>query len=286
MTTRFQRFILRVTFLLGSFALGSTHAQFVASTVEAVSSSVDSLPNAPSSMFSQQATAAQADLSAPIVETPAQRKARLYEEAERQLKQQKSQRMLGVLPNFNTVLNGKAVPLTAGQKWDLAVHSSTDPFNFAAAFVIAGFDETDDGHQGYHWGPKGYFKRVGASYADSVNGTLVGNALLPILLHQDPRYFRKGTGPIKARLLYAALSTVVCKGDNGKTQFNVSNVAGNFVSGAISNLYYPSDESGLELTLTNASVVTAEGALGALLLEFGPDLQKHLLRKKTYSARK
>ena len=236
-------------------------------------SSSTSLPDDPSFL-------PQAESPTPTTpqESAQQRRARLYAESQRQLHAQKSQRILGVVPNFNTVLNGQALPLTPAQKWDLAMHSSIDPFYFATAFVLAGYSEIDDTHQGYHWGPSGYFKRVGANYADTVNGTLIGNALLPILFKQDPRYFRKGKGSIKSRILYSALSTIVCRGDSGRQQPNYSNVLGNFVSGAISNIYYPSDETGLELTLTNGVVVTAEGALGAQFLEFAPDLTRLLHR--------
>lgn len=246
-----------------------------------------SLPDAPSSLLAlatppqetQPAGPPQASDSAvppaPPSETEAERRARERLEAEAELKKEEAQRILGVVPNFNVVIGGQAVPLTAGQKWKLAYHSSVDPFYFATAFLLAGYSEIDDTHQGYHWGPKGYFKRAGANYADTVNGTLIGNALLPVLLKQDPRYFRKGTGSIKSRIVYSALTTFICRGDNGHKQFNLSNVAGNFISGAISNTYYPSDEVGLELTLTNASVVTLEGSLGAMFEEFAPDVINH-----------
>lgn len=212
-------------------------------------------------------------------ETEAQRRERQRQAAAEQLKAEKTQRTLGLIPNFNTVLNGDALPLTPKQKFDLAFHSATDPFAFATAFVLAGYSEVDDTHTGFHWGAQGYFKRVGANYADTLNGTLIGNALLPVLLKQDPRYFRKGTGSIKSRILYSALSTVICRGDNGHKQFNLSNVGGNFISGAISNIYYPSDETGFELTIINATVVTLEGTLGAQVLEFSPDIIRHFHRK-------
>ena len=131
---------------------------------------------------------------------------------------------------------------------------------------------TDDSNSGYGWGPAGYFKRVGASYADNVNGTLIGNALLPQLLHQDPRYFRKGTGPVKGRMWVAAGRQFLCRGDNGKNQFNVSNILGNYISGAISNSYYPADQRGVGLTLENGTEVTLFGALGGQFYEFAPDL--------------
>jgi hypothetical protein len=223
--------------------------------------------------------------SAAAPDSAAEAKQKQHDQAEHDLKVQEKQRLLGVMPQFQVVMNGQAVPLSGGQKWRLALHSAIDPFYIGWAFVIGGgYGELVDSNRGYDWGPGGYFKRVGSNYADNVNGALIGNALLPQLLHQDPRYFRKGTGPIFKRFLYAAGSTVICKGDNGKWQPNVSNVLGNFVSGAISNAYYPADQRGIDLTLENGASVTLFGALGGQILEFGPDLQRLLHRKKGAAA--
>ena len=202
-------------------------------------------------------------------------------EAERDLKAQEKQRLLGVMPQFQVVMIGLAVPLSGGQKLRLALHSAIDPFYIGWAFVIGGgWGEVVDSNSGYGWGPAGYFKRVGANYADNVDGAVIGNALLPTVLHQDPRYFRKGTGSFGSRFLYAALSTVVCHGDNGKNEPNISNVLGNYISGAISNAYYPANQRGAKLTVENGTSVTLFGALGGQILEFGPDLQRLMHRKK------
>jgi hypothetical protein len=212
---------------------------------------------------------------------PVDAKQAQHDEAERELKVQEKQRLLGVMPQFQVVMNGQAVPLTGGEKWRLALHSAIDPFYIGWALVIGGgYGELVDTNRGYGWGDGGYFKRVGANYADNVNGALIGNALLPQLLHQDPRYFRLGHGSFGRRFAHAALSTVECHGDNGKNQPNVSNVLGNFISGAISNAYYPSDERGVSLTLENGLSVTLFGALGGQILEFGPDLDRLMHRHK------
>ena len=189
------------------------------------------------------------------------------------------------MPNFNVRMGGPFVPLTPSQKWSLSWHTIVDPYTFALAFVVGGgLGEIEDDHKGYDWGPAGYFKRTGASYLDNIDGNVIGNFLLPVILHQDPRYFRRGTGSIKSRVIYSALTTFICKGDNGKTQINVSNVAGNFLSGALSNVYYPSNERGVSLTVENAVTVTLEGMLGGQLFEFSPDVtnafQRHRDRKR------
>ena len=85
---------------------------------------------------------------------------------------------------------------------------------------------------------------------------------------------------MKSRIIYSALTTFICHGDNGKLQFNTSNVAGNFISGAISNAYYPSNDRGVGLTLENGLVVTLEGMAGAQILEFSPDLTSYLRRRR------
>lgn len=187
--------------------------------------------------------------------------------------------MLGVVPAFNVVESGEAAPLTSGQKFDLWFHSSVDPFTFVVAGIDAGIEQAQDEYPEYRQGFVGFAKRYGASYADSVDGNFWGNAVLPSLLHQDPRYFRLGHGSWKRRLWYAAISTVRCKGDDGHWQVNVSNVAGNLIGGAISNAYYPASDRGLGLTISRGFTVTAEGAFGSIALEFYPDAIAFLKRR-------
>ena len=216
---------------------------------------------------------AQQQTTPPASETDEQRKAREREEAARQVEAEKKQRIGGIIPDFNVQMGGPFVPLSPGQKFDLSFHTIIDPYTFALAIVFGGgLGELEDSHPDYGHGPQGLGKRIGASYLDNISGNLIGNALLPTVLHQDPRYFRKGTGSIKSRIIYSALTTVICKGDNGKRQFNISNVGGNFIAGAISNAYYPASERGVGLTIDNALLVTLEGMLGAQLLEFSPDV--------------
>ena len=199
--------------------------------------------------------------------------------AQDEVKAEEKQRLLGIMPAFNTVQSGSAAPLRPSQKFDLWFHSAIDPFTFAVAGIDAGIEQADNTYPEYNQGFEGFAKRFGASYADSVDGNLWGNAILPSLLHQDPRYFRLGHGKTTRRLVYAALSTVRCKGDNGRWQPSYSNIGGNLIGGAISNLYYPASDRGVGLTLERGFTVTAEGALGAFAFEFYPDIIQHFKRR-------
>lgn len=199
--------------------------------------------------------------------------------AERQVKQQEKQRILGVVPEFNITNIQDAATLSPGQKFELAAKSALDPFAFIAAGFDAGFSQAGNDFSGYGQGAQGYAKRLAASYMDSFDGTMLGNAVFPTLLHQDPRYFRRGEGSFGSRLTYAVESMVRCKGDDGEWQFNYSNLLGNLSAGGIANLYYPETDRGAALTFQRALTVTAEGAIGAAFYEFWPDIQRKMFHK-------
>jgi hypothetical protein len=203
-----------------------------------------------------------------------------HDKAQQEVQEQEKQRVLGIMPTFNLTYRHDAVSLSAGQKISLAFHSATDPFAFAGAFVVAGLHETTDSDPGFGWGAEGYFKRSGAAYLDAFDGTMIGNGFLPALLHQDPRYFRLGHGTIKHRVLYAIGTNFICHHDNStRWDPNISNVGGNIIAGAISNLYYPSQNSGWGQTIENGLIVTAEGGFGSIFDEFWPDLSRKFLHK-------
>jgi hypothetical protein len=216
--------------------------------------------------------------AAPTAATAAEKSQR--DKAEEQLKEQEKQRVLGIVPSFNISYRTDAVSLTGMQKIRLAFRTSIDPVTFGAALLVAGYHEAANDQTGFPWGAKGYGERAGAAYLDTFSSNMIGNGLLPALLHQDPRYFRLGHGSKTHRLLYAASMAFICKHDNtGKWEPNYSNVAGNIASGALSNLYYPGKGSGVGLTITNGVIVTAEGAFGAMFQEFWPDISRKLFHK-------
>jgi hypothetical protein len=226
------------------------------------------------SQTTQQAPADQSSQKLPNTTKPA------AQTSDEVLRREEKQRILGVVPNFNTVESADNVPpLTPKQKFHLMYKSSIDPFVFVADGFVAGLGQAQDSNPGFGQGAQGYFKRFGAAYADTADGNLWGNAILPVLFKEDPRYFRMGTGTFKHRFLYAASTTVWCRRDNGTWGPNYANVLGNFVSGAISNAYYPAEDRGVEQTLTGALTVTAEGTIGAEFIEFWPDISRRLFKK-------
>src|ERR1700758_2310772 len=140
------------------------------------------------------------------------------EVAAQQLKAEEQQRVLSFIPNIFVVYEPHPEPLTTRMKFHLAYKSLTNPFFFARTAAWAGISQARDNPSEWHQGAEGYGKRLGAGFADGVTGGLISNAILPSLLHQDPRYFYQGTGTKKSRALHAMWAPFVCKGDNGGWQ--------------------------------------------------------------------
>ncbi|HLV87472.1 MAG TPA: carboxypeptidase-like regulatory domain-containing protein [Candidatus Sulfotelmatobacter sp.] len=191
------------------------------------------------------------------------------EVAEEQIHVEETQRVLGVFPNYYVSYDPNAVAMSHRQKFELAWKANVNPYSFGIAAAIAGIEQADNAFSGYGQGAQGYAKRFGATYADFFVGTLIGGAILPSVLKQDPRYFYKGTGTRKSRFLYAMANAVICKGDNGKWQPNYSSVLGSLAAGGISNLYYPAkNRNGLGLTFENALIGIGGSAFTSVFQEF------------------
>ncbi|HVC46249.1 MAG TPA: carboxypeptidase-like regulatory domain-containing protein [Terracidiphilus sp.] len=178
------------------------------------------------------------------------------------------QRVLGVFPNFYSTYDWNAPPMMAKQKFQLALRSLVDPVTFFTVGAVAGAEQYKNIFPGYGQGVQGYAKRYGAAYADDVAGRILGNALLPAVFHQDPRYFYKGTGSLHSRFFYALAAAVIARGDNGHWEPNYSHVLGSFAAGGISNLYYPASSRGASLMAVNGAIGIASNAGENVLREF------------------
>jgi len=187
--------------------------------------------------------------------------------ATEQVKLQEQQRIFGFIPNFYVVYDQDAVPMTSKLKFKLALKVATDPVTAAGILFLGGIYQAAD-IPDYQQGAKGYGQRVGAITADGFSDIMIGGAILPSLLHQDPRYFYQGTGTTRSRALHAISSPFVCKGDNGRLQPNYSSIGGDLASAAISNLYYPSSNRTAGTYLGSFAITTAQRVASALIQEF------------------
>jgi hypothetical protein len=189
------------------------------------------------------------------------------EVATEQFKAEEKQRVFGMIPNFYVSYESDPAPLTTGMKFKLALKVSTDPVTAAGVFLVASAKQagnTPDYGQG--WGA--YGKRFGAVAADGFSDIMIGGAILPSLLHQDPRYFYQGTGATGSRIRHAVFSPFVARADNGKSQPNYSSLGGILASSSLANLYYPRSNRGAGLVFGDFAIGIAERIGASVAQEF------------------
>lgn len=201
-----------------------------------------------------------------------------HEIATQQLKAEEQQRILRFIPNTNVTYEPHAEPLTARMKFHLAYKSLTNPVFVARTAAWAGVQQARDNPSGWRQGAEGYEKRLGAGFVDATTGSLITNAILPSLLHQDPRYFYQGTGTKWSRARHAMLATFICKGDNGVWQPNYSQLGGDLIGYSLSTAYYPSSDRTAGHVFSTFGIDIGLHVVGSLAQEFIVDkfTSKHM----------
>ncbi len=186
-------------------------------------------------------------------------------------------RIFWVIPNYRSDENAAAItPLTPGGKFKVAAGDSFDPSAFLVAGFFAGFSMAQDQYRPFGQGAEGFGKYYGGAFADQAIGNIMSEALFPSALHQDPRYFVKGHGGFWKRTGYAMSREAITRGDDGRSHFNTSELAGNAVAAGISNVYYPAADRSAANTATKWGQQLALDTFFNVLKEFWPDVRRKM----------
>jgi hypothetical protein len=191
-----------------------------------------------------------------------------------------NERVVGVVPAFNVAPFDTKVPLKPSEKFNLFVRGTLDPFSLIAPAVKAGILNAAGLNSDFGPGIGGFAKRYGASMADATSGRFFRTYMYPVALHEDPRYFRRGTGGKKSRTWYSVSRVFVTRTDEGNNRFNWSKLLASFSSAGLSNAYYPSNNRGVGLTFTNAGLAYMGEAGMNVVKEFWPDISRARKQKK------
>jgi hypothetical protein len=183
-------------------------------------------------------------------------------------------RVFGVLPNYRTAEETAIyTPITSKQKLTIATKDTIDYPLFLLGGAFAGLAQVFDEHPRFGQGMVGFAHRYGTAYADQAIGNYMTEGFLPVLFHEDPRYFRRGHGPKWGRAGYAASRIFVTKTDSGASTFNFSEVVGNGIAAGVGNAYYPGETHLLD-NLSRLGQNLATDAISQVLKEFWPDIKK------------
>ncbi len=187
--------------------------------------------------------------------------------AVQQVHVEEKQRVLGIVPNYYVVYDRDPAPLTAKLKFALAWRAESDPVTLLGVAVLSGMDQAGDTPD-YDQGAKGYGQRLGANLTTGITDIMIGGAILPSLLRQDPRYFYQGTGTTRSRVFHALSAPFLARGDNGRWQPNFSSVGGDLAAGALSEVYFPASNRGAGMLFQNAAITTGGRMATGILQEF------------------
>ncbi len=186
----------------------------------------------------------------------------------------------GVLPNYRTVESADTFrSISTRQKFKIAAEDTFSAPSYLLGGVFAGLSQMNNSNPSFGQGAEGYLKRYASNTADQDIGNFMTEAIMPSLLHEDPRYFRKGTGSIKKRLLYAASRVLITRTDSGGTSFNTAEFLGNGTVAAIGNLYY-ADAKGFSPTMQRMFTQISTDAISNVLKEIWPDVKRKYFNKK------
>jgi hypothetical protein len=231
-------------------------------------------------LLAQQQNPAPADTSSQGQSKATEKSADNKDPAIQEQKSPTNDRLFYVVPNYLTVENAKNIPpLTTGQKFKLVALGAFDPFEYPYVGIIAGINQAENSDPSYGWGFKGYAKRYGSAFADTTIENFMVGAILPSMLHQDPRFYELGKGTFFHRFGYAAFRIVFTRTDSGKTQFNYSEVAGSAIAAAIANTYHSPQDRTVRNSLNTWWEQVAGDLVSYEVKEFWPDIHRWLHRK-------
>jgi len=188
-------------------------------------------------------------------------------------------RIFGVLPNYTTVEGAKRIqPVFPKQMFHMAAEDAFDAPVFPFVAFTTWLAQAQGEEASWGRGPAAYAKRYATTFSDDVIATFMTTGVMPTLLHQDPRYFQLGEGSAWHRATYAASRSFVTLGRSGQSQFNYSDVTGNFIAAGVSNLYHPAEDRSWADTLTRWETQMLWDVLSDELKEFWPDIRRMIRR--------
>lgn len=203
-------------------------------------------------------------------------------EASKKLETREETHILGIVPDYDTVRDATGVnlPITPRTKFWLATEDVFDPFSFAIVGIYAGVSQWQNQYPEFGQGSQGYAKRYAGAFADSAVGNYMTEAIWPVILRQDPRYFRMGPKyGFWKRVGYSASRVIVTRGDNGRRQFNFSEIIGNGVAAGISAAYYPVSGRNTDAVMDKWMLNVGSDAGFNVLREFWPDMRQKIFGK-------
>lgn len=192
-----------------------------------------------------------------------------------------TKRILGIVPNFRAINSDQILPpQPASKKLKTAFQDSFDYSAFIFAGISAGISQSQNSYPQFHQGAAGYGRYYWHTFSDGATENLYVEGIMPVLFHQDNRYYTKGHGNVGKRALYAFSRTLITRSDHAKTEFNFSEVIGAGAASGTSSLYYPSEYRTWTKVGQHWLIDVAVDGFSFMVKEFWPDANRKLFHQK------
>jgi hypothetical protein len=194
---------------------------------------------------------------------------------------QQTKRILGIIPNFRAVSSDTTLPpQSVKDKFLDATHDSFDYSSFFIPAALAGYSMARDTYPEFHQGGAGYARYFWHAAVDQTSENYMVEFIVPVITHEDTRYYTLGHGSFLHRTGYALSRAVVTRSDSGREVFNISEVVGAGAASGISSCYYPSRERSFSNTASEWGLDVGIDAASFVFREFWPDINRSVFRGK------
>lgn len=190
-------------------------------------------------------------------------------------------RIFGVLPNFRSV--NADVHLPPQSVKDKFVTATQDSFDYSSIFIplaVAGYDYLRNSTPEFGKGGAAFGRYFWHSAVDQTSENYFVEFIVPVITHEDTRYYSLAHGGFLKRTSYSLSRAVITRSDSGKEVFNASEVFGAGAAAGVSNLYYPAPERTFSNTASQWATSVGIDALSFFVKEFSPDVNHALFHGK------
>ena len=173
---------------------------------------------------------------------------------------------------------GQTAPkLSVSDKFILGAKDAFGPLSAVGWVTSAGYEQAVDGSPNY--GQLGdtqrgnsFAQRLGAAAARASSEGLFGDSILAPILHEDPRYYKMGSGHnFVKRLVYSGSRALITRTDGGHLTPNFAQLGGNLAGAALTQAYYPPINRGFTQVAETFGGSVGGSALGFVVSEFLAD---------------
>jgi hypothetical protein len=185
----------------------------------------------------------------------------------------------GLLFTIPSLLCGQNdTPLTKEQKAEVRVWRIFNPLSLLGVTTGAAIEQWRDDPGAWGQGGAGYARRAGAALGFVSTQNMIA-LYMDDKMGLDPRFHHSHNTGIWPRARDAMAQTFVAYTDSGGRALNVSELAGVYGAGFLSDAWYPAGSRGVGDAILRGSLSLGYNSMSNVVKEFWPDL-KHLGREK------